>query len=208
MKTQSLLWFVILGLALHGRLHAQEESPADAAVPSTNKTTADKSTTSDQINQTLQKTSSQVEDGVRQIATTIDQDPNAKTASAGILQPIYVVAEYLAFPAFHWLAFTLMTAGVVSYTLQLLLGKLVLLLRLGFSLREIISDAAGLAISVFGLVLTTQASAENSSFTRSPAAVISATAVGLVVGIILYLWGQTQELQAAAGRSATAPKGK
>ena len=138
---------------------------------------------------------------VSKIAKKVDQNPRAKDAAAGVLQPIYLVAKALAFPAFHWLAFALMAAGVVSYALQLALGKLVVLARLGFSLKEIASDAVGLAISVVGLVLTTQAAAENSTFTQSPAAVLSATAAGIVVGIILYFWGQSQEIEAAAGRS-------
>ena len=163
--------------------------------------------TKKQLKESAGNLTKHAEDEIGKIANTIDKDPNAKTAAAGILQPIYTVAENLSFPAFHWIAFALMSAGVVSYLLQLVLGKLIVLARMGFSLREIISDAIGLAISVVGLVLTTQAAAENSNFTRSPAAVISATVVGALVGIILYWWGQAQELQAAAGRSkAPAPK--
>ena len=148
----------------------------------------------------------QVKETAEKLAKTVDKDPRAKTAAAGVLQPIYVVAENLAFPAFHWLAFALMTAGVVSYTLQLALGKLVVLMRMGFSLGEILSDAFGLAISVIGLVLTTQAAAENSTFTQSAAAVLSATVAGVFVGLILYWWGQSLELQAAAGRAQAKPK--
>ncbi len=151
-------------------------------------------------------TTEQVKETAEKLAKTLDKDPRAKTAAAGILQPIYVVAENLAFPAFHWLAFALMTAGVVSYALQLVLAKLVVLMRRGFSLGEIISDAFGLAISVIGLVLTTQAAAENSTFTQSAAAVLTATVAGALVGLILYWWGQSQELQAAAGRSQVKPK--
>ncbi|HEY0983483.1 hypothetical protein [Schlesneria sp.] len=141
---------------------------------------------------------------VAKLAKQVDQEPIARTVSAGILQPIYALAEKLAFRSFHWVAFALMVSGVVSYTLQLVLGKLIVLTRLGFSFKEIASDAVGLAISVFGLVLTTQAAAENSTFTQSPFAVISATVVGFIVGVILYFWGQSQELQAAAGRSQVA----
>ena len=157
--------------------------------------------TTGQLKESGKKLTSQAEDEVSKIAKTIDQDPTAKTAAAGILQPIYQVAEALAFPAFHWLAFALMAAGVVSYALQLILGKLIVLTRMGFSVKEIISDAISLAISIVGLVLTTQAAAENSTFTRSPAAVISATVLGAVAGIILYRWGQAQELEAVAGRT-------
>lgn len=138
---------------------------------------------------------------VSKIAKKVDQDPLAKSTAAGILQPIYTVAEKLSFPAFHWVAFTLMAAGVVSFALQLALGKLVVLTRMGLSFKEIASDAVGLAISVIGLVLTTQAAAENSTFTQSAAAVISASVVGAAFGFVLYLWGQSQELQAVAGRS-------
>lgn len=143
-----------------------------------------------------------VQEKVDEISRQVDRDPRAREVAAGILQPIYDVAEKLAFPAFHWLAFALMFAGVISYGLQLVLGKLVVLTRLGFSFSEILSDATGLVISLVGLVLTTQAAAENSSFTGSAAAVISAAVVGLVYGFLLYLWGQSQELQAVAGRSA------
>jgi hypothetical protein len=51
-------------------------------------------------------------------------------------------------------------------------------------------------------VLTTQAAAENSTFTQSAAAVLSASVAGLVLGFILYRWGQAQELQAVTGRVA------
>ena len=160
----------------------------------------------DKIKETAKEWEEKTAEEVTKIAKQVDQDPRAKSAAAGILQPIYLVAEKLAFPAFHWVAFSFMAAGVVSYALQLALGKLVVLTRMGFSIKEIASDAVGLAISVVGLVLTTQAAAENSTFTQSPAAVISATVVGAVVGIILYLWGQSQELDAVAGRSRPGKK--
>ncbi len=97
-----------------------------------------------------------------------------------------------------------MAAGVVGYGLQLVLGKLVVLTRMGFSFTEIISDAFGLVISLVGLVLTTQAAVENSTFTQSPSSVLSATVVGAIVGLLLYRWGQAQELQATKGRSVQA----
>lgn len=146
------------------------------------------------------KTTESVED----IARQVDQSAQAQEITAGILTPIYKVAEQLSFPMFHWLAFAVMTTGVVSYALQLVLAKLVVLLRMSVSLSEILSDALGLLISVIGLVLTTQAAAENSTFTQSPASVLSATAVGVVAGFIFYVWGQRQEVQAAQARAAVA----
>ena len=133
-------------------------------------------------------------------AETVDESEQAQDVSAGILGPIYRLAEAFSFSAFHWVAFALMATGVVSFALQLTLGKLVVLARAGFSPAEIIGDALGLAVSLVGLVLTTQAAAENSSFTNSAAAVISATAVGVIIGFVFYLWGQRQELQAVEGR--------
>ena len=157
--------------------------------------------TTDKAKEMAEKGLETTAEEVSKIARQVDQDPRANTAAAGVLKPIYQIAEKLAFPAFHWVAFALMAAGVVSYALQLALGKLVVLTRLGFSLKEIVSDTVGLAISVVGLVLTTQAAAENSTFTQSPTAVLTSTAAGVVAGIILYFWGQSQELEAAAGRS-------
>ena len=141
---------------------------------------------------------------VEEIADKVDQNESAQEASAGILTPIYMLAEWFSFPLFHWLAFGLMFAGVVSFALQLIVGKLVVMAHMGFSVREIISDAFGLVVSVIGLVLTTQAAVENSSFTQSPFLVISASLVGGVFGLLMYFWGQSQEVDAARGRSAHA----
>lgn len=134
------------------------------------------------------------------IAEKVNQDARAQEASAGILKQIYVLAEKMESPSFHWLAFGLMVAGVVSFALQLVLGKLLVLAKMSLSLTEIMSDILGLAISLVGLVLTTQAAAQNSTFTQSPAAVLSATAVGVVLGFFFFRWGTAQELSAADGR--------
>lgn len=138
----------------------------------------------------------------RGAAETVDKDLQAQEVSAGILRPIYKLAEMFAFPTFHWIAFAIMVTGVVSFALQLTLGKLVVLTRASFSPAEVLSDGLGLVVSLVGLVLTTQAAAENSTFTSSAAAVLSATATGAGFGFIFYLWGQRQELQAAKGRTS------
>lgn len=138
------------------------------------------------------------------VAEAVDKNERAQDVSAGILKPIYRLAEAFSFPAFHWIAFAVMVAGVVSFALQLTLGKLVVLARLGFSLAEILSDGLGLVVSLVGLVLTTQAAAENSSFTSSATAVLSSAAVGAITGFVFYLWGQRQELQAVEGRKRAA----
>ena len=141
------------------------------------------------------------------VAAAVEQSEQAREVSAGILTPIYQLAEMFAFPAFHWIAFAVMVAGVLSFGLQLTLGKLVVLARSGFSPAEILSDVLGLVVSLVGLVLTTQAATENSSFTKSSVAVLSATAVGAIAGFIFYLWGQRQELQAVEGRKRAVAAG-
>jgi hypothetical protein len=138
---------------------------------------------------------------VDELSRQLDESEQAKKVSAGILDPIYALAEHLAFPAFHWIAFSLMATGVISFALQLVFAKLVVLAKSGFSITEILSDALGLAISVIGLVLTTQAAAENSAFSRSPAAVLSASAVGIIAGLVFYRWAQAHEVAAVKGRS-------
>ncbi|MDX1970335.1 MAG: hypothetical protein SFV23_24405 [Planctomycetaceae bacterium] len=144
--------------------------------------------------ETAVDTAEQTADELKQ---TVDASPQAQEITAGILDPIYKFAELLAHPAIHWFAFALMATGVVSFALQLVIGKLVVLTRMHFSMTEVLGDALGLVISLIGLVLTTQAAAENSSFTQSPASVLSATGVGVVLGVIFYWWGQKQELRAA-----------
>jgi hypothetical protein len=138
-----------------------------------------------------------------EVVEQVNQSAEAQNVRTSILAPIYRLAESFSFPAFHWLAFTVMVTGVVSFALQLLLAKLVVLSKFSLSPTEILSDALGLAVSLIGLVLTTQAATENSDFTASAFAVISATAVGAILGILFYIWGQRQELQAVAGRQRT-----
>jgi hypothetical protein len=146
------------------------------------------------------KVADEAEEKIEEIAEKVDQSDTAQEVSTSILKPIYSLAEKFSFRAFYWLAFAVMVAGVISFGLQLVLGKLVVLSKRGFSLAEILSDALGLVISLVGLVLTTQAATENSNFTASAFAVLSATVVGAVAGFIFYVWGQRQELQAVEGR--------
>jgi hypothetical protein len=152
------------------------------------------------VNEEVEGALAEAEERVDAVAEQVDANETAKQVTAGILQPIYALAERMAFSWFYWLAFAAMATGVVSYALQLVLGKLVALTRMSFSPTEILSDALGFVISVVGLVLTTQAAAENSTFTGSSFAVLSASLVGVLAGIVFYLWGQSQELAAAKGR--------
>lgn len=145
-------------------------------------------------------------DKAAELAVKIDENETAQEAAAGILQPIYIAAETLAFPAFYWLAFALMAAGVVNFAFQLVLGKLVVLSKGSINLKEILSDAISLIISVIGLVLTTQAATENSTFTQSAALVLSSALVGAVLGLFLYRWGQAQEVHAVEGQRSRRAK--
>lgn len=192
-----LLSATFLSGAVVGSLAAQEPATDPPVIP--NVVSPEKSS-AETITDNAAAATDEAKKKVEELAREVDKSPQAREISAGILQPIYQFAEQLSFPFFHWVAFTVMAAGVVSYALQLVLGKLVVLTKMGFSLSEILADAHGLVISLVGLVLTTQAAAENSTFTQSPFAVISAALVGAVVGFIFYLWGQAQEVQAAKAR--------
>jgi hypothetical protein len=181
---------------------AQDSEPAAPAAA------ASAESTEETVKQESKELVADTKEHVDKIAKQVDADPRAKEISAGILKPIYQFAEFLSFSAFHWVAFAAMVAGVVNFAFQLVLGKLVVLSKMSLSPSEILSDAFGLVISLVGLVLTTQAAAENSAFTRSPFSVISSAAVGAICGLIFYRWGQAQELQAVAGRNRTVPPAK
>ncbi len=144
----------------------------------------------------------QAQQRIGEMTENLDRSSQAQEVSAGLLKPIYQLAEYMESGWFHWVAFALMLTGVVSFALQLILGKLVVLTKRSFSVTEILSDLQGLAISLVGLVLTTQAATQNSEFTQSAVSVLSAAVTGLVLGIVFYAWGQAQEVAAARGRRA------
>lgn len=133
----------------------------------------------------------------KEISDTLNQDQTIQDVSAGILEPIYSLAEFMSWPSFYWVAFMLMVAGVVSFAGQLLFAKFFLLFKLNLNFKEILSDLLGLAISVVGLVLTTQAATQNSTFAENSFAVVSAAVVGAIVGFIFYWWGQKLEFTAA-----------
>lgn len=215
MKKFTLSLMVVVCLIPAAGLCQEETTPTPAAteqIPGATESTPTETgesvpaSGSDEKKPTLTETTKVVEEAVEakvgELAEKIDQNESAKKASEGLLGPIYKLAESLNFSSFHWLAFGLMSAGVVSFALQLVLGKLVVLFKGSINLREIISDAIGFVISTVGLVLTTQAAAENSTFTHSPAAVLSSAACGVVLGFMLYRWGQMQEVNAVAGQRA------
>lgn len=172
----------------------------------TGKTSSEQSQTTETDKAKDAETAKKVRDKVTEIGKTLGENDTAHEVSGGILQPIYDAATYLSFPAFHWCAFALMTAGVVSYLLQLVLAKLFLLFKMSLDIKEVLGDFLGLLVSAVGLVLTTQASTQNSTFTQSPVAVISATVVGVIVGFVFYTWGQKKEFAAVRGARQTNPK--
>lgn len=148
----------------------------------------------------LEETTERVKEKIDEFGQRVDQSEKAHELKQSVLEPIYQFAEYLAFPAFYWVAFALMVAGVVSFAGQLVLTKFFLLFKMSLNIKELLSDLLGLAISAVGLVLTTQAATENSTFTQSAFAVLSSAAVGVVLGILFYIWGQSQEFKAVEGK--------
>ena len=145
----------------------------------------------------LEQQESSVPDKFQELEESLNQTQAVQDVSAGILEPIYLLAEYMAFPSFYWVAFALMVAGVVSFAGQLVFTKLLLLFKLNLNIKEILADALGLLVSLTGLVLTTQAATQNSTFPDNAVAVVSATAVGAVLGLVFYMWGQKIEFEAA-----------
>lgn len=151
------------------------------------------------------KVGEKLSEGAQEIGDKLNQSQTVQEASASLLKPIYQLSQYMAHPWFYWVAFALMVAGVVSFAGQIVLTKLLLLFSLHLSFKEILGDVLGLVISLIGLVLTTQAATENSTFTSSPAAVLSAAVVGAIAGLMFYIWGQSTEF-AAARRNRPAAK--
>ena len=135
----------------------------------------------------------QLQRKIDEVAGKVDENETAQKARTNILGWIYDAAEYLSFSWFHWVAFALMVAGLVSFALQLVVGKLIMLFQFHFNLTEILSDGLGFLISAIGLILVTQAATDKSNFTESPAWVLSAAAVGLLLGLVFFIRGQTQE---------------
>ncbi len=143
------------------------------------------------------KIEKKIDDKVGEMQREVDANEDAKKIANSILNPIYQLAEKMSFAGFYWIAFALMFAGVINFALQIAVGKLYMLAKFHFSLIEILSDALGLLMSLVGLVLTTQAATENSTFTQSAFSVLSAAALGGFVGFILFLQGTKQEAAAA-----------
>ncbi len=151
---------------------------------------------SEKLKAQVQEAGDTLKEGVKDVSKTLNESEKIQEISTGILAPIYDFADYLSFPAFYWIAFALMVAGVVSYAFQLVIGKFFLLFKFSFNIQEILSDLLGLLISAVGLVLTTQAATQNSSFPQDATAVISSTIVGAVLGLVFFWWGQSLEHKA------------
>ncbi len=197
-KFVSLFCSLVLILApYHSGMADEKVEPAPvSAEKSEHDDAAPVKTLEEMTNEAASKMTGKVEE----ISKKVDQSADAKKYSAGILEPIYSMAEYMSFSSFYWIAFAVMVSGVISFALQLVIGKLAVLLRGGISFSQILTDIQGLVISLVGLFYTTQAATENSNFTTSPAAVLSAAALGLVAGFFFYLRGQATELEALEGR--------
>jgi len=137
---------------------------------------------------------------VTDMTESLDQNQRIRNASTRLLQPIYDASKFTTSQRFYWIAFALTSAGVISYSLQLVLSKLLLLTKGSINLREILSDGVGFAVSAIGLILVTQAATDHESFADSPTSVLSAASVGILAGLILYRWNQREEVNALRGR--------
>ena len=197
MRTFLVCVLFLSALAAERAADAQDDvkqQPADQANSDSQKANSDSQKDGEP------KSTESIQEKVDDVADKVNQDERAQAAAAGILKPIYQLAERFSFSSFHWIAFALMATGVVAFALQLVIGKLLLIFRMELDLGEILSDVMGLAISVIGLVLTTQAATENSKFAQNAVAVLSASAVGLVLGFIFFRIGFGSEARAAKVR--------
>lgn len=194
---------LMLGILTHGPIVSAQDVVPENPTPATDPPPP---IVPDDLVESVQAQVTPLKEKATELALSVDENAQAQEISAGILQPIYQLAEAAEGTMFYWSAFTMMVTGVVSYSLQLVFGKLALLMRMRINLTETLSDAVALIISLVGLVLTTQAAAQNSEFTQSAFLVISASLVGVFVGFMMYRWGQDLELKAAEARSKPEPK--
>lgn len=181
MKLLLTIQTLILAICLTGQAWGQSTADEPATAPPTSSESAEQ----------------KLDNAIEGIAGKVNENETAQQARTSILGWIYDAAEYLSFSWFHWVAFALMVAGLVSFALQLVVGKLIMLFQFHFNLTEILSDGLGFVISAIGLILTTQAATDKSNFTESPALVLSAAGVGLLFGLVFYIRGQTQEYREA-----------
>ncbi len=105
----------------------QEREPAGEA--GAGDSTAVESNAVERADQIVSETRGKVEE----IAADLDENQQAQEASAGLLRQIYVLAEYFSVPTSHWVAFSRMVTGVVSFALQLVLATLVVLTGMSIS---------------------------------------------------------------------------
>ncbi|MFT4640004.1 MAG: hypothetical protein ACI8T1_003329 [Verrucomicrobiales bacterium] len=101
----------------------------------------------------------------------------------------------------NWALVAVGIALFVSHAGQLIIGKVWALVRgKGFSICEFFNDFlvaafAGLALPIVLLIPT-----GSGAFISNPLQVLSAVAVGMILGVILYTHGMKQEMLAAQER--------
>ena len=159
------------------------------------------------IDQDVQAEEQTVGDKIDEATNKVDSSEQAQNATNNILTSIKTFGSAVTkIPGFYWISFAMMAAGFVSFLGQLVLGKLIMLTQLHFSMTEILSDLLGLLVSSFGLVLLTQAATSDGQFIDKPSLVLSASIVGAFFGLIFYFRGQTQELREARALRASRNK--
>jgi hypothetical protein len=139
---------------------------------------------------------------IDRFARQFDDIPIVRNTSEKILSLTTQLDEFLQIPMFHQIVYSLGIAGAVSFTFQLLLTKLLVLLKGGFSIREIISDLTGLVFSLSVVVLTLRGGGRGIEFARHPGMLVGLTILGILFGLVHYRWAQQQEILAARGQHA------
>jgi hypothetical protein len=147
---------------------------------------------------------------IETLITRFDGNTTVQETAGGIQELITVLRSYLETPVSSGIAFTLAVAGLISFTFQLVLTKLVVLMKGSINVREILSDLAGLLFSAFGLILAADhhTSVSGTQLNKSPAAIVLFSAAGAIVGLVHYRWAQRQEVNAVLGERSRLRKKK
>jgi hydrogenase expression/formation protein HypC len=110
-------------------------------------------------------------------------------------------ADSLYRPWINWAMVAVGIALLTSHAGQLVVGKFWTLIRgKGFNVCEIINDLLVTAFSGLALPVVLLIPTGRGAFISSPLAVLSAAAVGLIIGVFLYTHGMKQEMLAGQER--------
>ena len=142
------------------------------------------------------KAKDMTEQTMDKVEALANSEEGKKTADS-VLKWIHS-AELLYRPWLNWVLVMVGIALFISHAGQLVIGKLWKLIRgRGFDVGEIINDFLVAGFAAMGLPAVLILPVGGESFISNPFAVLSAAAVGMVLGVYLYGHGVNQEMKAS-----------